>query len=293
MAEQTLGIVGKGFVGTAAVLLANPSLRVMTYDLRPEQCHPPGTTLADVARADVVMVAVPTPMDPTTGAADTSIVETVIRGLRAHNPGCLILLRSTVPPGTSERLGVCFLPEFLTEANPEKDFCATAEWIIGVPSTLDSKTVAGPISHIFLTAYDHGCISSSRMIWMSSSEAELVKYFRNTFLAAKVSFCNEFTDICTAHGVSYEAVRRVAAADERISPSHTAVPGPDGHRGFGGTCFPKDIHALAASARAAGAECPLVRAVIDRNENVDRPKKEWLTDVGRAVAVPSTKDTRD
>ena len=293
MAQQTLGIVGNGFVGAAACLLANPSLRVISYDLRPEQCDPPGTTLADVARADVVMVAVPTPMDPSTGAADTSIVESVVHGLRVHNADCLILLRSTVPPGTSERLGVCFLPEFLTEANPEKDFCATPEWIIGVPSTLDAKAVAGPIAHVFGTACDHGLICSSRMVWTSSSEAELIKYFRNTFLAAKVSFCNEFSDICAAHGVSYETVRGVAAVDDRIAPSHTAVPGPDGKRGFGGTCFPKDMHALAASARAAGAGCPLLRAVIDRNETVDRPKKDWLADVGRAVARASTKDTDD
>ena len=293
MSHLTLGIVGKGFVGAAACVLANPSLRVITYDLRPEQCDPPGTTLADVARADVVMVAVPTPMDPVTKCADTSIVDGVVQGLRAHNPDCLILLRSTVPPGTSERLGVCFLPEFLTEASPEKDFCATPEWIIGVPSTLKAERVSAPIAHVFASACNHGRICSSRMVWTSSSEAELIKYFRNTFLATKVSFCNEFADICAGHGVSYEAVRRVAAADERIAPSHTAVPGPDGKRGFGGTCFPKDMHALAASARAEGTECPLLQAVLTRNETVDRPQKDWLADVGRAVADSTTKDRRD
>tara|TARA_Y100000389_G_scaffold139461_1_gene137215 strand:- start:1679 stop:2560 length:882 start_codon:yes stop_codon:yes gene_type:complete len=288
---RLLGVIGRGFVGAAACLLENPSLRVISYDLRPEACSPPGTTLKDVAQADAVMIAVPTPMDPTTGAADTSFVEKVVAGLREHRSECLILVRSTVPPGTCERLGVCFMPEFLTEATPEADFRATREWIIGVPEEMP-ECVVGHVAQIFGSACDHGCIQSSRMAWTTATEAELIKYFRNTFLATKVSFCNEFAALCGRLGVSYDTVRQHAASDPRIALSHTQVPGPDGKRGFGGTCFPKDVHALRSAARSIGGPCPVLDAVAARNERIDRPGKDWLQDVGRAVAA-TTRDTRD
>ena len=261
---------------------------VVAYDLNPDARSPAWTTLQDAANCDVVMVAVPTPMDPSTGAADVSIVEKVVSDVRDLNADALILVRSTVPPGTCERLGVCFMPEFLTEATPEADFRATPKWIVGVPTGLDRGPVEASLRPVFNLAHQHGCIESCQMTWMGSTEAELVKYFRNTFLAIKVAFCNELSSLCMAHGVEYETVRGASAEDKRIGLAHTSVPGPDGRRGYGGTCFPKDTHGLRASFREAGVPCPLLDASAHRNEEIDRPERDWLEDVGRAVAA--TKD---
>ena len=272
-------------MGKAACLLRNPDVRVLAYDISPDARSPPWATLQDAANSDVVMIAVPTPMDPTTGAADVSIVEKVVSDVRALNTDALILVRSTVPPGTCERLGVCFMPEFLTEASPDADFRSTPNWIVGVPTGLDRAPVETLLSPIFNLAREHGCIESCRITWMGSTEAELVKYFRNTFLATKVAFCNELSSLCRAYGVEYETVRGAAAKDKRIGPAHTSVPGPDGRCGYGGTCFPKDIHGLRAVFRAAGVPCPLLDASAHRNEEIDRPERDWLQDVGRAVAA--------
>jgi nucleotide sugar dehydrogenase len=288
--HRCLGVVGCGFVGSAACLLRNPDVCVLAYDLQPEACDPLGTTLQDVANADAIMVAVPTPMDPITGAADTSIVEKVVENIRNCNPDALVILRSTVPPGTCERLGVCFMPEFLTEASPEENFRATPQWIVGTPAGVDRTVVAAALCPMLEAARKYGCIASSDTLWMSATETEFVKYFRNCFLATKVAFCNEIASLCAAKGVSYDAVRGAAACDPRITFSHTAVPGPDGRRGYGGTCFPKDTHGLRASFREAGVACPLLDASARRNEEIDRPERDWLEDVGRAVAATKARD---
>ena len=111
----------------------------------------------------------------------------------------------------------------------------------------------------------------------------MVKYFRNTFLALKVSFCNELEQFCTVKGINYDRVRQVAASDSRIGPSHTAVPGPDGHRGFGGTCFPKDTNGLLFEMKKYGMNSHILSAAVQRNLLQDRPERDWEQDIGRAV----------
>ena len=118
---------------------------------------------------------------------------------------------------------------------------------------------------------------------MENKEAEMTKYFRNTFLAMKVSFCNEIYDYCQNRGVNYEVVRRMSGLDNRIGASHMMVPGNDGHRGFGGTCFPKDTSALWNDFRDNGIESFILKAAIERNDKLDRPEMDWCEDKGRAV----------
>ena len=99
-----------------------------------------------------------------------------------------------------------------------------------------------------------------------------------------VSF-NELESICSEVGVDYENVRCIATQDTRIGTGHTKVPGHDGRRGFGGTCFPKDTNALANFAKENFILTPILDAVIKRNEEVDRPEKDWTADKGRAVSA--------
>ena len=102
----------------------------------------------------------------------------------------------------------------------------------------------------------------------------------------KVSFFNEVYDFCTALDIDYDRVKDVAVLDERVGKSHTQVPGPDGKRGFGGTCFPKDIASLKSQLSRIGIyneKSSVLEASIKRNNDVDRPEKDWENDKGRAV----------
>ena len=111
----------------------------------------------------------------------------------------------------------------------------------------------------------------------------MCKDMRNCFLATKVAFFNELEEFCTLKGVPYDLVKELVVLDDRITDSHTMVPGPDGKRGYGGTCFPKDMQALLAEMVDAGMTSHVVAGAIDRNDMVDRPEQDWKEDRGRAV----------
>jgi len=280
---MSFAIIGNGFVGQATKILKTPETKMLVYDIDPRKCDPEGTTLGDLAECDIVFVSVPTPMDQT-GRNHLGIVKSVIENLRLHiDPTKThIVIRSTVLPGTSDELDCYFMPEFLTEKNWAHDFRSTKEWIFGVKSgdNLDFET---KIQHIIQQAYDYGNIDSSTTLFVRNKEAEMIKYFRNTFLSIKVSFCNEIYDYCQHQNINYDVVRKFATLDPRIGPSHTMVPGHDGRRGFGGTCFPKDTTALLREFEDHNLESYILKAAIDRNENMDRPEKDWNSDHGRAV----------
>jgi UDPglucose 6-dehydrogenase len=111
----------------------------------------------------------------------------------------------------------------------------------------------------------------------------MIKYVRNCFLALKVSFCNEIEEYCTKKEINYENVRNLAMMDNRIGSSHSVVPGHDGSRGYGGTCFPKDMNALTTEMEKIGMKSYILRNSIIRNEEHDRSKKDWFANKGRSV----------
>jgi UDPglucose 6-dehydrogenase len=267
-----IGIVGGGFVGSATALLKCETVETITYDLSPERCDPPGTTLADLVACNIVFVCVPTPSFAT-GECNTTIVDRAISDLKRAGVQNIVL-RSTVPPGTSDRLDVHFMPEFLTEANWRQDFFNCAVWIFGTKDVGIQCTLTSLIEK----AHACGKIASNRVMFVPSVEAELIKYVRNNFLATKIAFFNEMCEISKALGADYESIRTAVCLDPRIGSSHTNVPGYDGHCGFGGTCLPKDTNALVHFAEKAGVNSYIVRAVVQRNSIRDRPERDWESD---------------
>ena len=265
-----IGIVGGGFVGSATALLECPSIEVIIYDLDPSRCKPPGATFEDLRDRDFVFVCVPTPTYAS-GECNTRIVESCIANLKSAGIRNIVL-RSTVPPGTSEKLDVMFMPEFLTEANWRSDFNQCPTWIFAGADQSQN------FQQLLTFAKNDGVIVSDTTIFTSSKEAELIKYTRNNFLALKISFFNEIHSLCKNIGVDYDAVRKGVIADPRIGKSHTAVPGPDGHYGYGGTCLPKDTSALAEYMKTVGIECPIVKSMVYRNMKLDRPEHDWEHD---------------
>lgn len=252
MGKPKVGVVGGGVVGNAVVKLCGPD--TVVYDPKPGG----STDKNAINKCDVVFVCVPTPMK-SDGSCDTAIVEEVVSWIAAP----LIVLRSTVKPGTTQRLckqyskHVVFQPEYLGET-PAHMFGNMAErsFIVLGGATEDVSRVADIYKHYYnAMVYFYFC---------DAVTAEVAKYMENSFYAVKVTFVNEFFDIAQAHGVDFNVLREMWLADTRISRDHTFVY-PD-TRGFSGKCLPKDVNAIVHSCREHGYEPRLMDATLKINE---------------------------
>jgi UDPglucose 6-dehydrogenase len=301
--KMKIGIIGNGFVGRATQIFAKnydndndndnddgtlhefKPIPVYIYDIRPEACDPPGITLEDLDReCDILFFCLPTPLQHD-GSCYTRILEETIAKCPT-NPYKVV--RSTVPVGFAAKHGCYFMPEFLTEANWEDDFRQTKEWVVGIPAVATATTeltneLKKRIQTLITTSYDNRAIDSPTVVFCDTNEAEMLKLMKNCFLSAKVSLMNEFYDFCAATGTDYNTVADLAKKDQRMGTSHFQVPGPDGRRGFGGTCFPKDTHSLYCQMTAHGITPHIYPAILARNDTVDRPEREWSRDVWRTT----------
>ncbi len=277
-----IGIVGQGYVGTAVKEMFSKHYGVETYDLDFDKCSV--DYLEDLVElTNIIFVCVPTPMKKD-GSCVTSTVEAVVKDINdmvvsRNVSGRIVAIKSTIPPGTTNRLNkecknisVIFNPEFLTEANFIDDFKNQNRIIIG-----GSKTATTKLRQVYSLVFPNVPI-----IKTGSKTAEMVKYMTNTFLATKVSFANEMFEICESLGIDYDKVVEYSTYDERLGKSHWAVPGPDGHYGFGGSCFPKDINALINVAKKLDLEPNVLIGAWSTNLDV-RPEADWEELKGRAI----------
>jgi UDPglucose 6-dehydrogenase len=277
-----VGIIGNGFVGKATFQLKCKDIDILAYDINPASCVPEGLVLADMNKCELVFISVPTPMSKN-GSCHLNIIESVLRDLASIDYKGFVVLRSTVPVGTCDKLNCYFMPEFLTEKNFIDDFINNKDWMFGLLGKPEDEQMKEKISALFSLAHANDRIKHNNLHFITNKEAEMIKMFKNCYLSTKVSFCNEIYQFCEQKQVNYEVVRALATADERILSSHTRVPGHDGQRGFGGTCFPKDTSSLRYEMQQANMTPYILNAIIERNELVDRPQKDWLLDKGRAA----------
>jgi len=275
-----IGIIGNGFVGRATNLLKCPEINIIIYDIIPELCEPAHTTLHDINKCDLVFLCLPTPMNHN-GNCYTKLLEDSITSI--SNPYKII--RSTVPIGFSNKFSCNFMPEFLTELNWKQDFCESEYYIFGCDN--DTSDTSGifkcRVENLFTIALKNKCIKSSKLIWTSTKEAETVKLFKNCFLSAKVSIMNELYDLCIKKSVDYTNVIKYMVMDTRIGVSHCNVPGYNGKRGFGGTCFPKDTHSIYSQYQEEQIISKIFQSILDRNDTIDRKEREWSSDIWRTT----------
>ncbi len=209
----------------------------------------------DVNKADVIFVSVPTPTNPD-GSCNVSIVESAVAGV---SDGKIVVVKSTVTPGTVERLQkkhpkkrLIFNPEFLTESQAWEDFLSPDRQIVGhtAKSISDSVEVLNllPKKH-FIRPWTSDYSKRS----VNSTEAEFGKYASNVFGYIKVVYGNILADLCYATSnvqgvkIDYENIKEVIGADLRIGPAWLNVSHGD-YCGAGGYCFPKDMNAFIAFA---------------------------------------------
>jgi len=246
---REIGIIGAGFVGQSLMKLFG---RCVVYDPAKEL-----GTKDSINRCRFAFVCVPTPTGPD-GECDTSIVEEAVGWCESE----LIVIRSTIAPGTTDRLRrqtgkrIIFQPEYIgeTPAHPLLDHQAQGFSVLGGP-----MEDTGPVADLYKRLYH----AAHRFHFCPALVAELAKYMENAFYAVKVTFCNEFHDIARAHGVDYNELREVWLADPRISRDHTFVY-PD-NRGFSGKCLPKDTSAIIAAACERGFIPRLLESVMAIN----------------------------
>ena len=175
------------------------------------------------------------------------------------------------------------MPEFLTEKNFERDFINNKNWVFGLKGTNQDELFKEKVLELINISHLQGKIKYNNVNFLLNSEAEMVKLFRNNFLALKVSFCNEIAEFCRNKIINYEKVRVQATDDHRIGSSHSTVPGPDGHYGYGGTCFPKDTKSLLNEMKTIDMKSYIISAMDERNDNVDRKEADWKKNKGRSV----------
>jgi UDPglucose 6-dehydrogenase len=216
-------------------------------------------TAPDAPPVEVVFLCVPTPMGAG-GAADLAAVQAVANEVRHLLPsGCVIVNKSTVPVGTAEAtrkmlkrrdVAVVSNPEFLREGNAVDDFLHPDRIVVGSDNQEAAERVAALYSKL-----------GAPTQLTDAASAEMVKYAANCFLAMKLSYVNALADLCERLGADVVEVTEGMGYDKRIGQRFLA-PGP----GWGGSCFPKDTHALLQIAEAAGMNFELVAASLSTNE---------------------------
>jgi UDPglucose 6-dehydrogenase len=213
------------------------------------------------AGADIAFVCVDTPPSAS-GDADLSRVESVLEAIPAGTTDAVLVMKSTVPPGTGARLrrtlderglhGVAYAsnPEFLREGSAIHDFQHPDRVVVGA----DDPDVGERIAALYRA------FGGSELITDVTS-AEMIKHASNAFLATKISLINEIANVCEEVGANVDQVARGMGLDARIGASFLR-PG----LGFGGSCFPKDVAALKQLAGNSGYHFQLLSAVIEVNE---------------------------
>ena len=265
------------------------------------------TKYADaVPQADVCFIAVPTPSG-SEGEADLTYVRSAAASLAAHlKDGAIVVNKSTVPIGTADRVeqiignklvdlgradvryGVVSNPEFLREGSAVSDFMNPDRVVVGANRLKHAETLAEIYQPL-----------KTRVMLTDPRTAEMIKYAANAFLATKISFINEMACISERLGADVKQVAEGMGLDSRIGRAFL-----DAGLGWGGSCFPKDVKALAHMGALSGCHPQLLRTVIEINKHnrfkvIQRLQDALGTLEGKTVAIlglafkPNTDDLRE
>jgi len=257
-----LGIIGKGFVGSAVANGFDKDCEQVIVD--PKYTD---NTIVDVSDCKLVFVCVPTPVAED-GSCDTSIVKDVLIELSMIDYKGVVVVKSTIIPDYLHEfkkefdLKIVYNPEFLTEANANEDFKNPPFQVFG-GKWRDCEVVE--------KAYlRHSSVKIVPTFKVDLTTASLLKYTINSWLATKVTFFNELKVLheLGSSMVSWEQFTDMLSRDERIGKTHMQVPGPDGEKGFGGHCFPKDTEALLNYANKKNIKMSVLRKAVQTNKKI-------------------------
>jgi len=236
---MNIGIIGYGVVGKAAENTLKKVYNIIKYDKYQNL-----NSFEELLKCEFVFIMVPTPFDCELNKVDLSAVNESLDKLSNLDYEGIVIIKSTIPPKTTNNylelygFEIVFNPEFLRESmTPNEDFENQDTIVIGT----NSKHVFDLVKDM----YQKVVIANAKFYHTSSIEAEMIKTSQNTMLASRVTLANMIFDACEKNDVSYEKVKMIAFDNfDILGPHMSQVPGPDGNRGFGGKCLPKDIRAF-------------------------------------------------
>lgn len=258
-----VGIIGYGFVGKALrnglnsfakVFIIDPKLNTYEKDL--VSFNP-----------EIIFICVPTPMSDD-GTQDISILSAVIDNLKKLDFTCPLILKSTILPNVLEQMSkeisnLVYNPEFLREKHANKDFINPNMIVIGSKNNDAIKFLEN-----FYKKYTK--CKCEKFIKTDLTTASFIKFTINSFLATKVSFFNELSNIFSKSNSSEKWANFIEylSYDQRLGNSHMSVPGHDGKLGFGGACLPKDSMAFIKFAESCNSELNVLNAAVSVNNTI-------------------------